>query len=341
MIIKPGRIGKGSTAGIFTPSSPANVLFKDKFEHAVSELERAGFKVKLGELTKKMTHQGYRSGTPLERAREFMGLIEDGGVDFLMSSIGGYNSSSMIPFLDYDLIRKKRKIITGFSDVTSLHMAILTKSKLSTFYGPALIPTFGEWPGVLDESLESFRRMASKDEDSKYELPLFPRWSNHFRDAKTDEWKTTDRKYNKNTSPTVLSEGTSEAPIIAANLNTLCSLAGSEYFPVFNGEILLLEEMQASFDEEERNLTQLKLMGVFDAISGLVVGKPEFLDARGAPFSYEELILEVTGKRDYPVITSFDCGHTHPMHTIPQMAKCLLDTGKKGSMLSILESVVS
>jgi muramoyltetrapeptide carboxypeptidase len=66
-----------------------------------------GFKVVEGPLTASEKSQGYRSGTPKERAEEFMTLIGDPNVKCLISTIGGANSSSMIPFLDFDLIRAK------------------------------------------------------------------------------------------------------------------------------------------------------------------------------------------------------------------------------------------
>lgn len=334
-IILPKAITQGDTVGICTPSSPAHSLFPEKFNHAISELKRVGFKVKLGDLTAKMTHQGYRSGTPKERAEEFMGLINDDGVDFIMATIGGANSSSMIPYLDFEQIRAKRKIFTGYSDITSLHMAILTQSKLSTFYGPAVVPTFGEYPHILQDSLQSFLAMSSHHTDSDYALPHFSQWSNHMRNWASDDWKTVAREYQNNPLPTILNKGSGlenaivEAPIIVANLNTLYGLAGTPYFPEFDGEILLLEQMTVDFGLEERIWTSLKLMGVFERISGLIIGKPEVLNKQGAPFSYDELIMECIGDmvhhHNYPVISGFDCSHTHPMHCIPQMARVRLD----------------
>jgi muramoyltetrapeptide carboxypeptidase len=73
--------------------------------------------------------------------------------------------------------------------------------------------------------------------------------------------------------------------------------------------------MNADFELQERSFNQLKLMGVFDHIKGLIIGKPEFPNEKGALFSYEVLIMEIVGKRNYPIISHFDCGHTHPMHT--------------------------
>lgn len=120
--------------------------------------------------------------------------------------------------------------------------------------------------------------------------------------------------------------GFAKAPIIVANLNTLVTAAGTSYFPDLEGKILLLEEMNASLSEEERDLRHLERLGVFDKISGLIVGKPEIYNREGAPFEYEDLILEITGEhRSYPIVTNFDCGHTNPTLTIAEMTPISLN----------------
>jgi len=81
-------------------------------------------------------------------------LLTDPEVAGLLSTIGGMNSSSMIPFLDFERIRQERKSICGFSDVTSLHMAILKFSGLRTVYGPSVMCRFGDWPHGIPESSE-------------------------------------------------------------------------------------------------------------------------------------------------------------------------------------------
>jgi muramoyltetrapeptide carboxypeptidase len=295
--------------------------------------------VKEGSLTKKFTHQGYRSGTPQERAREFMELILDPEVDFLMSTIGGCNSSSMIPYLDFQAIRVHPKVITGYSDVTSLHMAILTQSKVSTFYGPALVPSFGEWPVAFPETLDSFLEATTFHENPVRTLSPFPKWSDQLRDSYTEEWRSDERVYYENQGWNVLNEGKASEPLIIANLNTLLALAGTPYFPRFNGEILLLEEMDSPLSTEERSLCQLKLIGVFDNISGLIISKPERFDNEGADFGLEDLILEILGKRAYPIITQFDCGHTYPMYTLAQMTQLSIDSKDKQVCIKITENM--
>lgn len=154
--IRPPPLKPGATIGVFTPSSPSHVDFPAKYAQGLAELRRLGFKVVEGALTKSRESQGYRSGTPRARAAELMALWLDPGVDALISTIGGMNSSSLIPYLDFAAMRAHPKIFCGDSDVTSLHCAILTLAGVRTFYGPAVIPSFGEWPETLPDSLASF-----------------------------------------------------------------------------------------------------------------------------------------------------------------------------------------
>lgn len=126
------------------------------------------------------------------------------------------------------------------------------------------------------------------------------------------------REWQENAGWKVLNQGEVEAEIVVCNLNTLMSSAGTPYFPDLEGRVLLIEEMYAPMSRQERSLMQLRLMGVFDKISGLIIGKPEQLVLEEAPFGFEELILEVVGERGYPIISNFDCSHTIPMHTIRQ-----------------------
>nr|BFD32875.1 LD-carboxypeptidase [Pigmentibacter ruber] len=339
-IIKPKALKFGATAGIFTASSPAHIWFKEKYFHAIEQLKKNGFKIHEGQITKQFISQGYRTACPKERAQEFMDLIENPKVDFLIATIGGFNSSSLLPYLDFKKIAQARKIISGYSDITSLHMGILTQASLSTFYGPAVIPTFGEWPEGFSESIASFKNLSSETKLNNYEIKPFKYWSNHFRNALNSEWKTGKRKYHLNNGVKILNQGYAEAPIIIANLNTLCSLAGTKYFPDLKEKILLIEDEHASFTEEERALTHLKLLGVFDNIVGLIIGKPEILENKNAPFTYEDLIFEIVGKQNYPIVSQFDCGHTHPSHTLAQMLNVKIGATNENFNFEILEAAV-
>ena len=337
-LISPRPLRKGDTIGVFTPSSPGYNFSSALFENGLATLQRLGFKIKLGKLTEKRAADGYRSGTGSARADEFMSLIRDPHVNALMATIGGYNSNSMIPFLDFEEIRESRKVICGYSDVTSLHLSILKYSRLRTFYGPTVMCWFGEWPNGITESSQWFMDAVMEDGASSREIVRPSRWSNHKRNWSNDDWKTLPREWIDNLGWRVLRSGLVEAPIIAANLNTLLSAAGTPYWPDFEGKILLLEEMDAPLMKEERGLRQLQLSGAFESIVGLIFSKPEIYSQDGSKQDLKDLITEVIGSRDYPIVYDFDCGHTVPMITIPQEIRCRLDATSNVARFSFLES---
>jgi muramoyltetrapeptide carboxypeptidase LdcA involved in peptidoglycan recycling len=317
-LLKPLALRTGDAIGVFTPSAPAHLKLREKYLHGLRQLEALGFRTIEGPLTAKQVHEGYRSGTPQERAAEFMALIDNPEVRCLIATIGGYNSSSLVPYLDFERIREARKIICGYSDVTALHLAINELAGLSTFYGPAVVPSFGEWPDVLSETAESFLDAACRHRSGRRLLIPPRRWSSHFRDAATDAWKTETRRFETNLGWKTLNTGVGAGPLRVANLNTMMAVAGTPLFPELEGTILAIEEMNAPLSFEERSLRQLDLMGVFDRIAGLLIGKPEVLDLQGAPFGYDDLVLEVVGPRQYPIVSGFDCSHTHPMLTLAE-----------------------
>lgn len=340
-LLKPYRLKKGDTIGVFTPSTPAYQGNPEMFLNGVKNLENLGFKVKLGSLTEKRAFEGYRSGSGKDRANEFMELIKDDEVNALISTIGGMNSNSMIPYLDFDLIREKRKIVCGFSDVTSLHLAILKYAGLKTLYGPAVMCWFGEYPNGIEESVDSFLSAVTACDNYPKEIKPFTRWSNHFRDWGNGDWKNLPRKWKPNEGWKVLNSGKAEGELVVANLNTLMSAAGTEYFPDIEGKILLIEEMSAPWSLEERSFRQLQLMGVFDKIIGLIMGKAEMPNNQGAPFSLDDLLLEVVGQRSYPIVSEFDCCHTVPMLTIGERCSVALEAGSGYDVkLKIMDSFV-
>lgn len=322
-LLKPFKLNKGDTIGIFTPSTPAYCANEELFLNGLRNIEKLGFKVKLGFLTERRASQGYRSGTPQDRAKEFMDLIKDDEVKALISTIGGMNSSSMIPYLDFNLIRESRKVICGYSDVTSLHLSILKYAGLKTLYGPAIMTWFGEHPNGIEESIKSFLNASMDNSNQTRIIEPFKRWSNHFRDWSNGDWKNLPREWKENKGWKVLNPGKVNGEVVIANLNTLMSSAGTDYFPDINGKVLLIEEMSAPWSKEERSLRQLQIMGVFDKISGLIMGKVEMPNNQGATFDLNELLIEVVGKRSYPIISEFDCSHTIPMHTLGE--RCSVD----------------
>lgn len=330
---KPPALRPGSTIGVFAPSFPAHVVFEERYAAGIAALKRLGYAVVEGELTASGRTEGYRTASPRERAEELMALWLDPAVDGIMSVIGGQNCSSLLPHLDFTAIELNPKVFCGFSDVTALHMAIASHSRLSTFYGPAVAPSFGE-PGPLPYTVESFRTAVGDTESGRRQLEPPKRWSREGPRWQGDGWKDPDaRVWQEHPGWTVIRGGEARGPVVAANLNTFRALTGTPYLPPLEGAILMIEEMDAPLARWERAVTHLALMGVFSRIAGLIVGRPEHPDDQGAPFDHIQPLLEVVAEDDvFPIIDGFDCGHTHPMLTLAQGTEMSLAATAEGEV---------
>ena len=322
--------------GVYAPSSPAHIWFEEKYLFAKKQLENMGFEIIEGSLVKNRAYQGYRTASAKERAKEMMELVKNKDIDIMMPVIGGYNSGSLLPYLDFDEIKKSKKKFFGYSEITAIQMAILKETDLKPIYGGNLVSTFGEYEGISDFLKNILDNLFLK-KSYPLEEPIF--YSNKFLNAFTDEWKVKKREYIKNEGWLVLNEGEVKAKVIIANIDTLVSLLGTKYIPSFDSKILILEEMNANIDLEERNLNTLKMSGIFEKLEGLIFSKPELYDEKNSNFKYIDIIKEVLGERKYPIIYNFDCGHTVPSLIISQDSLLSLQANKKeGVFLKIIDN---
>jgi len=324
------RLEIGDTIGIFSPSSPITYTVPKRFYRAKAYLEAKGFKIVEGALTGKYDY--YRSGTIKERADELNQLIRNPEVKCIMSTIGGMNSNSILPYIDYEAFRENPKIIIGYSDVTAILLGIYAKTGISTFYGPALVASFGEFPPFVDYTYEYFKDMLIEDKSLPYEFPMPEYWTDEYID-----WSQQDREKEKRKNQWItVYEGIARGRLIGGNLNTMMGIWGSQYMPeIKEGDILFIEDSLKDAATVERSFSLLKLNGVFDKVAGIILGKHELFDDMKTGRKPYEILLEVLGERQLPFIADFDCCHTHPMLTLPIGVEVELDaTNKKVRMLS-------
>ena len=183
---------KKKAIGVYAPSSPAHIWFEEKYLFAKKQLEDMGFEIVEGNLVKNRVYQGYRTASAKERAEEMMNLVKNKDIDIMMPVIGGYNSGSLLPYLDFDEIEKSKKKFFGYSDITAIQLAILKKTNLKPIYGGSLIPTFGEYEGIPQFVKDTLNNLFTKE---NYTLEEAEFYSNKLLNAFTDEWKTKKREY--------------------------------------------------------------------------------------------------------------------------------------------------
>ncbi|WP_324032396.1 S66 family peptidase [Aeromonas caviae] len=320
-LLKPPGLNPGDTIGFFSPSSAATAWAPNRFARAKAYLAAQGFELKAGSLTGEQDH--WRSGSIAARADELNALIRDPQVRAIMSVIGGSNSNSLLPYLDFDALKRDPKIVIGYSDVTALLLGIHAQTGLVTFYGPALVASFGELSPLVDETLVGFLSVCMAGGASlPHRLPTPTQWTEERLD-----WEHQTRA--KQCWPNrLISVGTGRVRgrLIGGNLNTLAGIWVSPYMPsIKRGDILLLEDSLKTAETVERSFAHLKLCGVFERIGALVLGKHELFDSQGSCRRPLDILLEVVGEPTFPILAEYDCAHTHPMLTLPLGIEAELD----------------
>lgn len=328
--IRPRLLKEGDTIAFYSPSSPATAFAPKRYKRAKAYLEGKGFQLLAGNLTGKKT--GYRSGTIVDRAEELNALIRNHDVRCIMSTIGGMNSNSLLPYIDYDALIDDPKILIGYSDVTAILLGVYAKTGLITFYGPALVASFGEFEPFVGMTYKSFARMLVNPASAPFTYSMPDFWSDEFIN-----WEEQDRpKEQRENRWLTVCPGVVRGRLIGGNLNTMQGFWGSEYMSVIrNGDILFIEDSMKDAATLERSFSFLKVNGVFDKVSGIILGKHERLKDRGTGVKPHEILQEVLNGQELPFLADFDCSHTHPMLTLPIGVEVELDaTAKTVSLLS-------
>ena len=318
------HLKKGDSIGIYSPSSPITYNSPIRFKRAKDFLASKGFNITEGSLTGKRDF--YRSGTIRERAEELNELIRNPDVRCIMSTIGGTNSNALLPYIDYEAFKKDPKIMIGYSDATAVLLTIYAKTGIPVFYGPALVPSFGEFEPFVQDTYDYFSEMLMQKQTLPYQVPLPPYWSD---EPVNWEEKTQEKEARKNEWICVR-EGNVTGRLIGGNVNTMAGIMGSPYMPIIkSGDVLLLEDTMKTAAVVEKNFNLLKLNGVFDKVSGIILGKHELFDDQGTGRKPHEILLEVLGDRELPLLAEFDCAHTQPMLTMPIGKTVTLDATEK------------
>lgn len=315
---------KGDSIGVFSPSSAITKTSPNRTKRAIEYLEDKGFKVVKGSLTGKSDY--YRSGSIKERIEELNSLIRNPNVRCIMSTIGGMNSNSLLPYIDYEAFKKDPKIIIGYSDVTAILLGIYAKTGISTYYGPVLVASFGELEPYVSETYKYFKNILMDEIQYPYEVKMPKLWTDEYIN-----WETQDRsKAPVDNSLITVNDGVCEGRLIGGNLNTMMGIWGTEYMPeIKKGDILFIEDSLKDCATIERSFSLLKLSGVFDKISGIILGKHELFNDNGTGRKPYEILLEVMGDTKIPFLADFDCCHTHPMITLPIGCEVRLDATNK------------
>ena len=284
--IKPKRLAAGAKVGIVNPSY---WLEPERMQRAVAVFEELGYEVALGESTKLRDNQC--AGSPAERAADIMAMFKDPTIDAIICARGGYGGNRVLPLLDYDIIRKNPKIFIGYSDITGYLSSFAQKSGLITFHGP-MLTTYGT--KTIQYNLDTFHQVLSGQDDIRIK-------------------STTACKARS------LKPGMASGPLWGGNLTLLIERLGTKDQIDTSGSILFLEDIDEKLYAFDRMMLHLKSSGSLDQIKGLVIGEMLEMGDSKTPFgkTTDEIVLDVCGDLDIPIISNFPCGHGDYQATLP------------------------
>ncbi len=287
-IIKPKKLTKGSKIGIIAVSNPLSKKHLEIIDKGCNKLKNMGFKVCLGKTIRE--HKEITAGTAKERAEDFMEMIKNKSISAIFFAWGGENGSQILPFLNFDEIKKNPKIIMGHSDPTVILNPVFDKCNLITFYG--------HLASSFDPNWEWF---SEYDEKTFYDVLINPK--------ETYSLPPSDNRE-------VYREGICEGRLIGGCITDLVKLFGTPYQPNFESKVLFLESYVLKPQELLAHLTHLKQAGVFNQIKGLILGN-FLVDDSKHKVDLKQLFLDELSEFKFPILKTKDFGHNSHMAPLP------------------------
>ena len=282
---------------------------------------------------------------PEKRAEDLLAAFRDPGVDMILCAIGGDDTYRLLPYLfDHNELAEAvtDKVFLGFSDTTINHL-MLHKVGLRTFYGQAFLPDICELgPEMHPYTRKYFEELITTG--GIREITPSGVWYKEREDFSPDRVGTQLPAF-----PDHGFELLQGAPVFSGKILGGCIDSMYDFFngdryadmPVlcrkyhlfpdaedWKGRILLLESSEElpSPDVYRHSLEYLKETGVFDAVSGVLAGKP--MNETYAE-EYRRLLVEVIGRPDLPVVFNLNIGHAMPRCIMPFGVNATVDAEKQ------------
>lgn len=270
--ISPPLLNKNDKAVIISPSGSIESSFIDG---AKLVLESWGLNVIVSQYAREKN--GRFCGTVEQRVEDLQGAMDDPDVKLIFCSRGGYGIVHLLDRLDFTEIKKYPKWLVGYSDITALHLAFMKN-------------------GILSAHAPMARHLAEDGEDT---ASLYLR---RLLFEGIYEYSIASHPLNR--------IGIADGRLWGGNLAVLGGLIGTPFADVPDNSILFVEDIGEGAYKIDRMMWQLKLAGVLDRLSGLVVG--QFADCEEDFLMYApiyESIMNLVSGYNYPVVFDFPVGH--------------------------------
>lgn len=234
------------------------------------------------------------SGSAKERAHALMNFYKDDKIKGIFDISGGDVANGVLPYLDYEVIANSSKLFWGYSDLTTVINAIYAKTgRESVLYQIRNLIYDNSDRQIVDfcnTVIDSGNDMHSIENDMSLEE----------KTKRSNDLFDIDFKF--------IQGGEMKGVVVGGNIRCFLKLAGTEYMPDLSGKILLLESMSGKPAQMETYLCQLKQLGVFEKVAGVLLGTFTEMEREKCKPTIEEIALQLLPE-GLPVAVTKDIGH--------------------------------
>jgi muramoyltetrapeptide carboxypeptidase len=287
----PSPLRPGDTIGVMAPSS---YVEKKDIEKSKALLEKKGYNVFIHPQTYERENQS--AGTHLQKTLALQGLWQRADITAIWAAGGGNRAMHLLDSINFEAMKRKPKILIGFSDVTALLNAVTAHTGIPTVHGPVF------------KNLAGYKQL------------------DHLLDLLAG--KKISYPWNK---IKILTPGKAQGPLIGGNLSIFQYLPRTLPGEFWKDSLLFLEDCGEELSRVDRMLLHLRRSGILKDVAGIIMG--QFTDSKdtGRPFGFtlEEIIREHTESLGVPAVMNAPFGHGKELYAFPIGVKATLDTQKK------------
>ena len=307
-MIKPLALRSGDRVAIVAPASPCA---PDEFEAGVAEIRRLGFEPVYEPTV--FDRDAYVAGAAETRAAAIRAALGDDKVRAIVAVRGGYGSVQVLPWLDPGDVRRARKPVVGYSDLTSLLTFVTGRCGVVAFHGPTVAGRLERGPTAYDEA--TLVRVLTNVE------PLGP-----LRAPALEVFRS----------------GEASGVLAGGNLTQLAASIGTPFaFDPPPGAVLLLEDVNERPYRLDRLWTQLRLARIIERASAIVFGEFPGCDEPDGDLRSRDTLARLVRAFPGPVLFGFPSGHTSgAAMTLPLGVRARVVTGAEPALV-IEEAAVS
>lgn len=265
----------GDYVGIVACSDARKESERESIKKLCKTLENRGLKIIMSDCI--YSKEGAFSGSTYERADALMKMYANNLIKAIFDISGGDMCSELLDKLDYELIAENRKPFFGYSDLTAIINAIYTKTENTSY-------------------LYQVRNLVSAYEAEQK--------SRFFGSVMGEENTLFDFDYR------FIRGKAMSGIVIGGNIRCLLKLAGTEYMPDFTNKILFLESLGGGVERVVACMSQLRQMGVFNFVSGVILGEFTYMAENNCKPDVEEILIREIGNTSVPIARTMEIGHS-------------------------------